>query len=978
MDINTLTGLHFSHAFFRKADEFLKQVDPGAYCMVAMDVEHFRLFNKLYGREQGDCLLIKLADFLKEYRDINGGVIGYLGGDNFGMLTRYDAANLKQLRRDIAKAIKEWSNTVGFLPAFGIYLINDATTTAATMYDRATTALNQVVGNYARRSCEYSPDMEEKVEEEIRLLSEIQEALTNQEFTFYIQPQCDISTGKIVGGESLVRWKHPVKGMIPPGVFVPVLEKNGFIASLDRYVWEKVCQWLRSWIDKGYRPVPISINVSRIDIFSMDVPSYLAELMHTYRLPANLLKVEITESAYAESNDKIIRTVKQLREEDFLVMMDDFGSGYSSLNMLKSVAVDVLKLDMRFLEINDQEEEKGIGILESVVNMARQMQMPIIVEGVETQKQESYLLKMGCRYTQGYYYYKPMPVEDFEKLICDERNLDLGGFWCKQVEGLHLREFLDHNLFSDAMLNNILGPAAFYDMYENNIEITRVNEQYFRLMGISSKEEAEKNKKFWIHVRDDDRQLLFSIFAQAYENQAGGAQGYIHYLRADGVTLWVLLRVYFLREKDGHKLFYGSLTDMSALHDKKQTAAYLEQEVEEFTPKQREHMEKYYGNMPCGYIIVKLIRDENGQAKDYEVVYANHEIGRISGGNIDRLRFLINKAFAEKQGELLQGAYRAAYLAEKVEISAYSPLSYRYLHFVFGQFQYGYASCMMQDVTHSYIYENTMKNILLSYREVYFIHLQDNYCRMIYPDDNHLLERGNYEEVINRHFGTGKVLPYDEENVRRFLSLENLCAVLKEQDTMEYKYRRSVEGVGEEWCLTSINVCERVDGVAKTAIMTIRSIEALMREQEEQKYQNMTEMLANMSEGFFIYKATGDEKILYANPRVLKIFGCKTFEEFGELVNYSFQGMVHPEDLKRVEWEIHQQVKHSEHKMDFIRYRIIRKDGQVRWLDDCGHLEDSDSNVGDKLFYVFISDATEEISEQQKEKLLKMSENHNC
>ena len=152
MEINALTGLHFSHAFFKKADEFLKQVDPDSYCMVAMDLEHFRLFNKLYGREQGDHLLVRLADFLKEYRKVNGGVVGYLGGDNFGMLTRYDAANLKQLRRDIAKAIKEWSNTVGFLPAFGIYLITDPTISAATMYDRATTALNQVVGNYARRS----------------------------------------------------------------------------------------------------------------------------------------------------------------------------------------------------------------------------------------------------------------------------------------------------------------------------------------------------------------------------------------------------------------------------------------------------------------------------------------------------------------------------------------------------------------------------------------------------------------------------------------------------------------------------------------------------------------------------------------------------------------------------------------------------------------------------------------------------------
>lgn len=832
IEINPLTGLYFSHAFLRKADQFLRRVKQNTHCMVAIDLEHFRLFNKIYGRGQGDRLLQKLAELLKEYQKQNGGIIGYMGGDNFGMLTPYDKRELRQLCKDMDREIMNWSNTVGFLPAFGIYPICDPGIPAATMYDRATIALSQVMGNYIKRSCEYSADMEEKVEKELRLLSEIQEALYNEEFTFFIQPQCDISSGKIVGGESLVRWKHPVKGMIPPGVFVPVLERNGFIASLDRYVWRKVCQWLRAWIDKGHQPVPISINVSRIDIFSMDVPAYLAELIHIYDLPASLLKVEITESAYAESNDKIIRTVKQLRDEDFLVMMDDFGSGYSSLNMLKSVAVDVLKLDMRFLDITDQEEEKGIGILESVVNMARQMRMPIIVEGVETQKQESYLLKMGCRYTQGYYYYRPMPVEDFERLISDERNLDFDGIWCKQVESLRLREFLDHNLFSDAMLNNILGPAAFYDMYENNIEITRVNEPYFRLADISAKEAALQNKKFWIHVRDDDRQLLLSIFAQAYENPSGGADGYMHFVRTDGVTLWVQIRIFFLREHEGHKLFYGALTDMTDLHDKKQPVESLVQEAEELTEKQQRHLEKYYGNLPCGCAVAKLILDESGVAVDYEIVYANREISRISGGSMDRLRFIANKAFEDKLQELFEKAYRAAYLGEKAEYSVYSPLSFRYLHFIFGQFQHGYVSCVLQDETREHIYESTMRNILLSYREVYFIHLQDNYCRMLYPDDNHLLERGNYQELINNHFATGKIRPYDEANVRCFLSLENLREVLKTRETAEYKYRRSVNGGGEEWCLTSIHVSECVGGVPKTAIMTIQSIGSLIQEKE--------------------------------------------------------------------------------------------------------------------------------------------------
>lgn len=976
-EINSLTGLYFSHTFFQKAEDYLTQFKEGSFCMVAIDFEHFRLFNKLYGRTEGDKLLVKMADILNDSQTQHGGVVGYLGGDNFGILLPHSQDIIDELIENANAVIQQRNGTLGFLPGFGIYPVTDFSTPGATMYDRATLALTRVIGNYTQRVCVYSPDMEEKVEEEIKLLTEVQEGLSKDEFTFFVQPQCDISNGKIVGGESLVRWIHGEKGLIPPGKFIPILEKNGFIADLDRIVWKKVCQWLRAWIDKGYQPVPISINVSRIDIFSMDVPAYLAELLETYELPTHLLKIEITESAYAEDDDKIVTTVKQLRDANFLVMMDDFGSGYSSLNMLKSIAVDVLKIDMRFLEISSQNEEKGIGILESVINMARQMRIPIVVEGVETQEQENFLLKMGCRYTQGYYYYRPMSIADFEKLISDERKLDYNGIWCRQMESMHAREFLDHNLFNDIMVNNILGAAAFYDMYENKIEITRVNEEYFRLAGISNKEDQDYNKKFWNHVRDDDRQLLFSIFAQAYDNQTNGAHGYIHFLRTNGETLWIYIRVFFLREKDGHKLFYGSLTDMTAFHtNKRHFYEVMESEVEDLSDAQLKQLDKYYRNLPYAFGIGKLLVDKDEQPFDYEVLYANNEASRISGGDIDRLRFLLQKLFTDNNSELLKKAYQAAYLNEKVACPVYSPITGHYMNLILYPYQYGYFCCMLQDITHNHIYENTMKHILRSFREAYFIHLRDNYCRMIYPDENRLLERGNYEETINRHFETGKILPYDEENIRQFLSLENLKEKLSKHDTVEYKYRRCIHKGSEEWCLSTFNICERnPEGEPKTAILTIRSIESLMREKEERKRQNMAEMLANMSDGFFIYQADQKEKILYANPAALGIFGCNTMEEFTTHYGENFPDIVHPEDLNRVQWEIHEQIKQSEKKMDYIRYRITRKDGEIRWVDDCGHLEDTDGN--NQLFYVFISDITDNFSTVEKERLINLNQHYN-
>lgn len=969
-EFNPLTGLYYNRAFLKKADEFLEEIVPGTYSLVAIDIINFRLFNRLYGREEGDRFLVHVANCLKKRQDMYHGIAGYLGGDNFCIIMPDREGIVESLEEEILQALQEYDNTVGFYPVFGIYPIVDNTEAAVLMYDRATIAIANSAGKYSERICKYSSGMEEKFEEELKLLSDIQRGLEEEEFTFYAQPQCDISTGKIVGAESLVRWNHSTKGLVSPGVFIPALEKNGMIGMLDRYVWKKVCEWLRSWLDKGFHPVPVSINVSRLDISSMNVPAYLNELLQTYDLPAKLLKVEITESAYAENSAEIIQTVKELRDTGFMVMMDDFGSGYSSLNMLKDVSVDVLKLDMRFLDIGEQQEEKGIGILESVVNMARMMGLPIIVEGVENQKQEKFLIQMGCRYIQGFYYYRPLPLAQFEELLSDERRLDFGGLLCKQVESMHVREFLDDNLFDDKMVNNMLGAIAFYEIYDNQIEITRVNEQYYQLTGFSAGK-ADSDTKVWSHVRDDDKMLLLSIFEQAYENEEGGAHGNIHYLRADGKVLWVHISIFFLREKDGHKSYYGSLVDITSTRKKKKKAVLSEQEITEVTEKQYHRMEKYYGNMPFGYGVAKVLLNEVGEAENYEITYLNHEMAKICGNSIERFRTLMGDTFDGE--ELLEIMYRVACKGKQEEKYIYSSISNRYLQLNFYQYEYGYVGCTMYDITKKQIYEDALNSILMLYQEVYFVNLQENYLRMIYPDESNMLERGNYEEGLNRHIGMGKIAKEDEQRTREFLSLENLKNELMKKDTVDFRYKRILNDK-EEWCVTSITVSEREQGMPKTAIVTIRNIEAMLLEEEERKRKSMTEMLVNMSDGFFVYRATGNEKILYANPKVVQIYGCDSLEEFLEMVQHSFQGMVHKEDINRVEWEINEQIQQSESNMDYIKYRIIRKDGEIRWIDDCGHMEYSGSGADGQLFYVFISDITDTISESEKRRLLTKSQ----
>lgn len=965
---NRLTGLYPPSSFMEKSRSFIARVSAGKYCMVAIDIRHFRLFNKFHGRAVGDKLLRYIADCLDTRARQYGGTAGYFEGDNFCIVMPWKMELIEQLWEDIRAGVDLLGGAIGVIPAFGVSPIDDIEFPPEMYYDRATLALSHVAGR--NNIVIYDPGMEDNLEEEMRLLMEINEALDRDEFTFYAQPQCDIFTGKVVGAESLVRWNHSTKGLIPPGRFVPAMERGGTIYLLDQRVWEKVFQWIRSWIDRGYHPVPISINISRIDIMSLDVPAFLTGLLEKYDLPAKCVKVEITESAYTEGENLINSTVNRLREAGFLVMMDDFGSGYSSLNMLKSIPVDVIKMDMRFLEISEEEGQKGIGILESIVNMARLMGLPIIVEGVENLQQENILRNLGCRYTQGYYYFKPLPIEQFESLLADERNLDFTGLHCKQVEAFHIRELMDGNLFTDTMLNNALGPCAVYDIYGNQVEVTRVNEQAYRLAGLDASDTKDLSRKIWSNVRDDDRHILLSLFEQAYEQQPASAEGSIHYLRIDGKVLWVRVRVFFLREKEQHRIYFVSLSDITALQQRRKEQARVGLPTAEISSIELKQLNQYCGPLPSGFGLSKILLNGEGEPVDYDIVYINREMERMCGSDLGRIRHLILKAFGGNSVELLQKAYQAAFLGERLTYYVYSSISSHYLQLTLYQHEYGYAACLLRDVTHTQLYEGAFNSMVQSYREVYHLQFQDRYCRMLYPNEALLTERGDYAAMLERHFGTGKILKYDEANVRSFLSLEHLREALQTQNSVSYRYRRSSDDSPDEWCQTTVTVNERDNGKPKTAVITVQSIDHIIREEEEHRRAHMAESLASMSDAFFIYRDMEDERLLYANPAVIELFGCQSMDELMELVGGSFRGFVHPEDLSRVQWEIRNQIQQSDGAMDYVKYRIIRKDGEVRWVDDCGHLETSKLGGGQRLFYVFVNDITDSITAVQKDKLL--------
>lgn len=562
MNSNNLSDYYYNHSFMERLRKRLPEILPNTYCIVAIDIEHFRLFNKLYGRSSGDEVIRYIYTCLKQSALEYDGIDAYLGGDNFVAFLPDDDEVLNNIRQKIIKKFSEWNNTSAFFPLFGVYTIKDTSVLPELMYDHAMLALSHAEEDYKWHICRYTIEMESSLEKEVYLLAAIEEGLEKGEFTFFAQPQCNIATGQIVGAEALVRWQKPDGEVLLPGGFIPVLEKNKMIDQLDRYVWEKVCQWLKGWIDQGYSPVPISINVSRIDIYAMDVPKYIFSLLEKYQIPEHLIKIEITESAYTENNNRISHAVNTFRNRGLVVMMDDFGCGYSSLNMLKNIPVDVLKLDMRFLQFKEEERQKSANILEAIINMAGLLHLPIVVEGVENESQEKFVQKLGCRYIQGFYYYKPLPIKKFEELLRDKNQIDAQGLVYKQVEPMHIREFIDTNFVSDSMLNNVLGPVVFFEVFGEDIKVIRVNEQYFRMIGEQHFEE-DIQKEFLKRIPEEERCIFHRMIEKAFENPVLGADGMIHLLREGEQKMSVYAKVFYLREREGYRQYYCSLLDIS-------------------------------------------------------------------------------------------------------------------------------------------------------------------------------------------------------------------------------------------------------------------------------------------------------------------------------------------------------------------------------------------------------------------------------
>ena len=413
-----LTGLYSKEFFYQRVRETLHQNSGQNYYLICSDIVNFKLINDVFGVAAGDRLLCGIADMYRRYVG-EGGICGHLDADRFACLLEFDDVFTEQMFISANEEINRLQNAKNVAVKWGIYSVGNQNVTVEQMCDRALLAARSIKEQYGVYYAAYDDKLRDELLRQQAIIDSMETALKEGQFLVYLQPKYRIWDETLAGAEALVRWKHPEWGFQSPAEFIPLFEKNGFITKLDQFVWDKTCFYLRKWDEEGYPPIPVSVNVSRADIYHADIADIMMRTVSKYGLTPSRLHLEITESAYTEDPGQIIETVRHLRELGFVIEMDDFGSGYSSLNMLNQMPIDILKLDMQFVQ-SETAKPMDQGILQLIMELARRMHLSVVAEGVETKTQLDRLSETGCEYVQGYYFARPMPEGEFETLMRDQ------------------------------------------------------------------------------------------------------------------------------------------------------------------------------------------------------------------------------------------------------------------------------------------------------------------------------------------------------------------------------------------------------------------------------------------------------------------------------------------------------------------------------------------------------------------------------
>lgn len=506
LEKDSLTDLYTKEAFFGYVEKYLKN-SKTEFDLVGLNIERFKLVNDIFGMKEGDRLLEFIAKLIeKKFRDYKV-ICSRAVADQFYIFINRNT-NYINILYEIEKEIKAYNLNIEIPIHFGVYEINNKKVPISIMCDRVKLAIDSIKGKYNVLYSPYDEKLIEKIKAEQELLNCMEESLKNKDFKVYLQPKSNLITGEVIGAEALIRWIHKDLGFITPNRFIPLFEKNGFITNIDMFVLEEVCSKLKEWIDTGIQPIRISINLSRVDIYNPNLINMMMVIIDKYKVPIEYISLEITETSYTENSKQLIAVVKKLKEIGFNIEMDDFGSGYSSLNMLEELPIDILKLDIKFLETSSK-TKNNIGILNFVVGLGRWLDLSLIVEGVETIEQVNYLKSIGYIYGQGYYFAKPMPKDDFDNYLIKNRNKkeifdEDNNLKNKFIPLIELEEILNPNSQFSKIFESEISVLSVQEYSNGNLSTIRANKRFFKKMNINSEMIYDKNLNLFQLVHKDD------------------------------------------------------------------------------------------------------------------------------------------------------------------------------------------------------------------------------------------------------------------------------------------------------------------------------------------------------------------------------------------------------------------------------------------------------------------------------------------
>ncbi|MDD3252437.1 MAG: EAL domain-containing protein [Lachnospiraceae bacterium] len=549
-----LTGI-YNRDYFLEQTQMMRQYNPEVlFALIRMDIDRFRLFNASFGKKAGDDLLKRFAAAIREeLQGVEHCTYGRIESDVFCICAPYDRERLLRRIQEVSEQAHGFFEKYRLELSFGIYIMDKAEVDIETAYSYTSEAGKKCKEDVRLTYVFYDDTMHHRQIRERQILNEMETAIQERQFHVYLQPKYSLAENAPCGAEALVRWAHPEHGLIPPGNFIPVFEENGFIDRLDYYMWENVCQLLSKWLKSGRRVDPVSVNVSRISMYNPNVVQDLIALADRYQVPHELLQLEITESAYMSNPELMKYVIGCLRNSGFTMLMDDFGSGYSSLNTLKDIDMDILKIDMKFLPSGDR-HVKCEKILASVTRMADWLGMPVIVEGVETQEQLDFLISIGCGYVQGYYFAKPMPVEEYEKFL-ESR---CGGMHRQEVDALSRADGVDMIWSVDEktseLLRKVSVPFAVMEYSSTGVMALRMNDAYHRVFG------GQKDHLALLDM--DERNKLYAAIEDAVSDQKEGICDCM-YLLSNGRCRWFRIHLQMISRVSNTILFGTTFMDIT-------------------------------------------------------------------------------------------------------------------------------------------------------------------------------------------------------------------------------------------------------------------------------------------------------------------------------------------------------------------------------------------------------------------------------